>query len=47
MTDEAEKLAVGSTAPDFLLPAANGSQIKLSEFRGKGNLVLYFMRAFT
>ncbi|MFX3623304.1 MAG: thioredoxin-dependent thiol peroxidase [Ectobacillus sp.] len=31
----------GKQAPDFTLPASNGEQVKLSDFRGK-NVVLYF-----
>jgi len=33
---------VGSTAPDFSLPDQFGNPIKLSEFRGKRHVVLYF-----
>lgn len=32
---------VGEKAPDFTLPASNGSDVKLSDFKGK-NVVLYF-----
>jgi peroxiredoxin Q/BCP len=35
------ELAVGANAPDFTLPASNGEQVKLSDFRGK-KVVLYF-----
>jgi thioredoxin-dependent peroxiredoxin len=31
----------GQTAPDISLPASNGQNVKLSDFRGK-NVVLYF-----
>lgn len=31
----------GQTAPEFILPASNGEQVRLSDFRGK-NVVLYF-----
>ncbi|MBB6447841.1 thioredoxin-dependent thiol peroxidase [Bacillus benzoevorans] len=31
----------GQLAPDFSLPASNGENVKLSDFRGK-NVVLYF-----
>jgi len=31
----------GRPAPDFSLPDARGTQVKLSEFKGK-NVILYF-----
>jgi peroxiredoxin Q/BCP len=34
-------LKEGSTAPDFILPADDGKDFKLSNNRGK-NIVLYF-----
>lgn len=34
-------LTIGEKAPDFSLPATNGENVKLSDFRGK-NVVLYF-----
>jgi peroxiredoxin Q/BCP len=34
-------IEVGFSAPDFALPATNGEQIQLSDFRGK-HVVLYF-----
>jgi thioredoxin-dependent peroxiredoxin len=37
MTD----LVVGQAAPDFTLPASNGKEVSLHDFRGK-NVVLYF-----
>jgi hypothetical protein len=41
-------LKVGDTAPDFTLPATNGSKVKLSDYRGKQNVVLaFFPAAFT
>jgi peroxiredoxin Q/BCP len=33
---------VGSKAPDFSAPASSGKKIKLSDFRGKKPVVLYF-----
>jgi thioredoxin-dependent peroxiredoxin len=33
---------VGDRAPDFALPDANGRTVRLSEFRGKHSVVLYF-----
>lgn len=35
------ELTVGQPAPDFTLPASNGEDVKLSDFRGK-KVVLYF-----
>lgn len=35
------QLQVGELAPDFVLPASNGENVSLSEYRGR-NVVLYF-----
>jgi len=41
-------LKVGDTAPDFTLPDQNGKPVKLSDFRGKQNVVLaFYVLAFT
>jgi peroxiredoxin len=41
-------LKVGDEAPDFTLPATTGEKVKLSDFRGKKNVVLaFFPAAFT
>jgi peroxiredoxin len=37
---------IGSIAPDFKLKATNGQEIALSDFRGKSNVVLFFIREF-
>ncbi len=37
---------IGSHAPDFHLPATNGREIGLSDFRNKSNVVLFFVREF-
>lgn len=43
-----DKLKVGDMAPDFTLPDTAGNKVKLSEFRGKNNVVLaFFVLAFT
>jgi cytochrome oxidase Cu insertion factor (SCO1/SenC/PrrC family) len=42
------KVKVGSHAPDFTLRDQNGKEVKLSEFRGKKNVVLaFYVFAFT
>jgi len=38
--------AVGDPAPDFRLPASDGREIALSEFRGRAPVVLFFVRAY-
>jgi cytochrome oxidase Cu insertion factor (SCO1/SenC/PrrC family) len=41
-------LKVGDMAPDFTLPSTAGTKVKLSDFRGKNNVVLaFFVLAFT
>ena len=41
-------LKVGDIAPDFTLPDTTGAKVKLSDFRGKNNVVLaFFVLAFT
>ena len=41
-------LKVGDIAPDFTLPDTAGNKVKLSDFRGKNNVVLaFFVLAFT
>ncbi|MBI1793598.1 MAG: redoxin domain-containing protein [Chloroflexi bacterium] len=37
---------IGSHAPDFRLPATSGNEIGLSDFRGRKNVVLFFVREF-
>jgi len=42
------QLKVGDEAPDFTLPSTSGQPVKLSDFRGKKNVVLaFFPAAFT
>ena len=41
-------LKVGDTAPDFTLTDTTGKPVKLSDFRGKKNVVLaFYVLAFT
>ncbi len=44
----AAKFKVGDQAPDFTLPDQNNKPVKLSDFRGKKNVVLaFYVLAFT
>ncbi|MEB3341364.1 peroxiredoxin [Okeania sp.] len=36
------KINVGDKAPEFTLPSQEGTQVSLSDFRGKKNVVIYF-----
>ncbi len=38
---------IGSFAPDFRLRATDGRDIALSDFRGKTNVILFFIREYT
>jgi peroxiredoxin len=41
-------LAVGAPAPDFTMPATSGKDVRLSDFRGRQNVLLaFFPLAFT
>ena len=43
-----DKLKIGDMAPDFTLPDLTGKPVKLSDFRGKSNVVLaFYVFAFT
>jgi peroxiredoxin Q/BCP len=37
-----KRVGVGDRAPDFALPNASGETVRLSDFLGKKNIVLYF-----
>ncbi len=39
-------VAVGDPAPDFRLPANDGHEVALSDYRDRSNVVLFFVRAF-
>ncbi len=43
--DSQLKVEVGQTAPDFALPSVAGKTVRLSDFRGKKNVVLSFVPA--
>ena len=40
-------LQIGDKAPDFTLRASDKSQVKLSDFRGKNVVILFYPAAFT
>jgi peroxiredoxin len=44
---ESIEAKIGSLAPDFHLLATNGQEISLSQFRGKSNVIMFFIRETT
>jgi peroxiredoxin Q/BCP len=46
MATDAAAVKVGSVAPDFTLESNHRSIVKLSDYRGHKQVVLYFMREF-
>ena len=38
---------IGSLAPDFKLLATNGQNVSLTDFRGKNNVIVFFIRETT
>jgi peroxiredoxin len=40
------ELAVGSPAPDFRLQASSGHEVALTDYRGKANVILFFVREY-
>ncbi|HEX6554255.1 MAG TPA: hypothetical protein VF026_15925 [Ktedonobacteraceae bacterium] len=47
MSDDATEVNIGSFAPDFRLESNEGAFVRLSEYRGRAHVVLYFIRDFT
>ena len=47
MGTEDNGVELGAAGPDFSLESNEGRQVRLSEFRGRSNVLLYFMREFT
>lgn len=43
--DSVLKVSVGEMAPDFELPSIKGSKVRLSDYRGKSNVVISFVPA--
>ncbi len=41
-----ERVAIGKTAPDFELADVQGRTVRLSDYRGRQNVVLVFTRGF-
>lgn len=44
-TDSVLKVKVGDMAPDFELPGLDGAKVRLSDYRGRANVVLSFVPA--
>ena len=40
-------IKTGSLAPDFMAADSDGKMVRLSDYRGKKNVVLVFNRGFT
>ena len=39
-----EEIDLGSPAPNFRLSASTGGEVELADYRGKQNVVLFFVR---
>jgi peroxiredoxin len=39
-------LTIGSSALEFRLPASNGTEIALNDYRTKNNVYLFFVREY-
>lgn len=46
MVDQLDQITIGSQAPEFGLPANTGTEIKLTDFRSKQAIVVFFVREF-
>ena len=47
MTLDTIEAKIGSLAPDFKLLATNGQNVSLTDFRGKNNVIVFFIRETT
>jgi peroxiredoxin len=45
MTD-IPQLTIGALAPEFSLPASNGTEIGLADFHFKNNVYIFFVREY-
>lgn len=45
-SDPSNELSAGSPVPDFRLAASSGGQIGPADYRGKVNLILFFVREY-
>ena len=43
--EKTQNLATGKSAPDFTLPATNGKNVSLEDYKGKQPVLLYFHMA--
>lgn len=41
------KVSINTPAPDFELEDYQGNKVKLSDYKGKSNVILIFNRTFT
>jgi peroxiredoxin len=41
------KVSINTPAPDFMLEDYEGKTVRLSDFKGKSNVILIFNRTFT
>lgn len=41
------KVSINTPAPDFTLEDYEGKSVRLSDFKGKSNVILIFNRTFT
>ena len=46
MPVEPERIPVGVEAPDFSLESPGRGTVRLADYRGRGQVILVFMRAF-
>jgi peroxiredoxin len=44
--EDTGELAIGDLAPDIRLPANNGHEIALADYRDRVHVVLFFVRAY-